>query len=294
MQVLFLAVQNELTTAPSASRPRARRSSARSAAASASRSAARSSPTASPTSLDRSRGCRPRRRRAASPRGERHPAAARAARALVSAYSDALTDDLRRVRPDRWRRLGPRPGCCPRSPCRTVEATGVGEAFAAPKHARPAARDRARAVDAGPARRRERILDRLAQRAGVDADRAPVLGARARRRERADRRLRDRRGARGRPRARGRGSASCASTATWTGPARRRADRRPAATSSSGSSAARRERLSELLDGWSPEGEADLALLLSRMARTSSSTIPTALRGPSARPPRPRTSVGSA
>jgi DNA-binding MarR family transcriptional regulator len=31
--------------------------------------------------------------------------------------------------------------------------------------------------------------------------------------------------------------------------------------------AARRERLAELLDGWSPESEADLAELLSRMAR---------------------------
>ena len=31
--------------------------------------------------------------------------------------------------------------------------------------------------------------------------------------------------------------------------------------------AARRERLAELLDGWSPEAEADLAALLSRMAR---------------------------
>jgi DNA-binding MarR family transcriptional regulator len=31
--------------------------------------------------------------------------------------------------------------------------------------------------------------------------------------------------------------------------------------------AARRERLAELLDGWSPEAEADLAALLSRLAR---------------------------
>jgi hypothetical protein len=31
--------------------------------------------------------------------------------------------------------------------------------------------------------------------------------------------------------------------------------------------AARRERLSELLDGWSPEREADLAALLTRLAR---------------------------
>ena len=31
--------------------------------------------------------------------------------------------------------------------------------------------------------------------------------------------------------------------------------------------AARRERLAELLDGWSPEAEADLAALLTRMAR---------------------------
>ena len=31
--------------------------------------------------------------------------------------------------------------------------------------------------------------------------------------------------------------------------------------------AARRERLAELLDGWSPEREADLAALLTRMAR---------------------------
>ncbi len=31
--------------------------------------------------------------------------------------------------------------------------------------------------------------------------------------------------------------------------------------------AARRERLGELLDGWSPEGEAALAALLTRMAR---------------------------
>ena len=31
--------------------------------------------------------------------------------------------------------------------------------------------------------------------------------------------------------------------------------------------AARRERLAELLDGWSPEREAELAALLTRMAR---------------------------
>jgi hypothetical protein len=31
--------------------------------------------------------------------------------------------------------------------------------------------------------------------------------------------------------------------------------------------AARRERLATLLDGWSPEGEAELAALLTRMAR---------------------------
>ena len=31
--------------------------------------------------------------------------------------------------------------------------------------------------------------------------------------------------------------------------------------------AARRERLAELLDGWSPESEAELAELLSRLAR---------------------------
>src|SRR3954470_2931755 len=78
-----------------------------------------------------------------------------------------------------------------------------------------------------------------------------------------------------------RASASCASWATSRGP--RRAWRSPprAAASSSGSGAPpaaaggargrlgppRRERLAELLDGWSPESEADLAALLTRLAR---------------------------
>ena len=150
---------------------------------------------------------------------------------------------------------------------RTVEATGVGEAFAAPKH--HDSRGEIERALSTLARRdsRERILERICERAGVDltarqcwvlvrvgegepTDAETIAHDRGVDPQRvADRieELRELRYVEG---------PLEATVLTATG--RDAMDRLIAA---------RRERLSELLDGWSPEREAELADLLTRMAR---------------------------
>jgi DNA-binding MarR family transcriptional regulator len=150
---------------------------------------------------------------------------------------------------------------------RTVEATGVGEAFAAPKHHDPLPEIERALSTLARRDSRERILDRLAQRAGValTARQCWVLA---------------RLGEAGPTDAFAIGQANAVDPARV---AARIAELRergyvdgPAEAvelTADGHEvlerlvAARRERLAELLDGWSPEAEADLAALLSRMAR---------------------------
>jgi EmrB/QacA subfamily drug resistance transporter len=150
---------------------------------------------------------------------------------------------------------------------RTVEATGVGEAFAAPKHHDPLPEIERALSTLSRRDSRERILDRLARQAGVEltARQCWVLA----------------RVGEGAPT-----DAFAIAEAQAVDPARvaaRIGELRelgyvdgPAEavvlTAAGGDIlerlvAARRERLATLLDGWSPEGEAELAALLTRMAR---------------------------
>jgi EmrB/QacA subfamily drug resistance transporter len=193
------------------------------------------------------------------------PAAARAA--FVGAYADALTTVFLVCAPVAavgfllsW--LLPE-----KSLRRTVEATGVGEAFAAPKHHDPLPEIERALSTLARRDSRERILDLLAQRAGValTARQCWVLA---------------------RVGEAGPTDAFAIGEANAVDPARvaaRIAELRergyvdgPAEAvvlSAAGREvldrlvAARRERLAELLDGWSPEHEADLAALLTRLAR---------------------------
>jgi EmrB/QacA subfamily drug resistance transporter len=193
------------------------------------------------------------------------PPAARAA--FVSAYADALTTVFLVCAPVAavgfllsW--------LLPEKPLRrTVEAAGVGEAFAAPKHHDPLPEIERALSTLARRDSRERILDRLAQRAGValTARQCWVLA---------------RLGEAGPTDAFAIGQANAVDPARV---AARIAELRergyvdgPAEAvelTADGHEvlerlvAARRERLAELLDGWSPEAEADLAALLSRMAR---------------------------
>jgi EmrB/QacA subfamily drug resistance transporter len=193
------------------------------------------------------------------------PPAARAA--FVGAYADALTTVFLVCAPVAalgfllsW--------LLPERPLRrTVEAAGVGEAFAAPKHHDPLPEIERALSTLARRDSRERILDRLAQRAGValTARQCWVLA---------------------RVGETGPTDAFAIGEANAVDPARvaaRIAELRergyvdgPAdavVLTADGQEvldrlvAARRERLAELLDGWSPEAEADLAALLSRMAR---------------------------
>jgi EmrB/QacA subfamily drug resistance transporter len=193
------------------------------------------------------------------------PPAARAA--FVGAYADALTTVFLVCVPVAalgfllsW--------LLPEKPLRrTVEAGGVGEAFAAPKHHDPLPEIERALSTLARRDSRERILDRLAQRAGValTARQCWVLA---------------------RVGEAGPTDAFAIGEANAVDPARvaaRIAELRergyvdgPAdavVLTADGHEvlerlvAARRERLAELLDGWSPEAEADLAALLSRMAR---------------------------
>jgi EmrB/QacA subfamily drug resistance transporter len=193
------------------------------------------------------------------------PPAARAA--FVGAYADALTTVFLVCAPVAalgfllsW--------LLPEKPLRrTVEATGVGEAFATPKHHDPLPEIERALSTLARRDSRERILDRLAQRAGValTARQCWVLA---------------RLGETGPTDAFAIGQANAVDPARV---AARIAELRergyvdgPAEAvvlTADGHEvlerlvAARRERLAELLDGWSPEAEADLAGLLSRMAR---------------------------
>jgi EmrB/QacA subfamily drug resistance transporter len=150
---------------------------------------------------------------------------------------------------------------------RTVEATGVGEAFATPKHHDPVAEIERALSTLARRDSRERILEQIVARAGVDltmrqcwvlvrvgegepTDAQTIADARGVDRERVAARideLRDLGYIEGPP-----------DGAVLTATGRDAYDRLVAA---------RRERLAELLDGWSPEREADLADLLTRMAR---------------------------
>jgi DNA-binding MarR family transcriptional regulator len=193
------------------------------------------------------------------------PPAARAA--FVGAYADALTTVFLVCVPVAalgfllsW--------LLPEKPLRrTVEAAGVGEAFAAPKHHDPLPEIERALSTLARRDSRERILDRLAQRAGIalTARQCWVLA---------------------RVGEAGPTDAFAIGEANAVDPARvaaRIAELRergyvggpPDAVVLTADGhevlerlvAARRERLAELLDGWSPEAEADLAALLSRMAR---------------------------
>ena len=150
---------------------------------------------------------------------------------------------------------------------RTIEAAGVGEAFAAPKHDDPAVEIERALSTLARRDSRERILERLCTRAGLElsarqcwvlgrvgeheptdafaiADRHSVDAARVAARLAELRDL---------------GYVEGPSEAVVLSDAGRDALERLVA--------ARRERLAELLEGWSPESEAELAALLTRLAR---------------------------
>jgi DNA-binding MarR family transcriptional regulator len=150
---------------------------------------------------------------------------------------------------------------------RTIEATGVGEAFAAPKHPDPLAEIERALSTLARRDSRERILDRLCAIADVEltARQCWVLA----------------RVAEGAPT-----DAFAIGAAHSVDPARVAArigelrelgyvegPAEAVALTATGRDTvdrlvkARRERLAELLEGWSPEGEAELAALLTRMAR---------------------------
>jgi EmrB/QacA subfamily drug resistance transporter len=193
------------------------------------------------------------------------PPGARAA--FVGAYADALTTVFAVCAPIAalgfvlaW--LLPE-----KSLRRTVEATGVGEAFAAPKHHDPLAEIERALSTLSRRDSRERILDQLAHQAGVDltarqcwvlarigeagpTDAFAIGEANAVDPARVAARIAE---LRERGYVEGPGDA-----VVLTAEGQEILDRLVAA---------RRERLAQLLDGWSPEGEADLAALLSRMAR---------------------------
>jgi EmrB/QacA subfamily drug resistance transporter len=193
------------------------------------------------------------------------PPAARAA--FVSAYADALTTVFLVCAPVAalgfllsW--------LLPEKPLRrTVEAAGVGEAFAAPKHHDPLPEIERALSTLARRDSRERILDRLAQRAGValtarqcwvlarlgetgPTDAFAIGQANAVDPARVAARIAE---------LRERGYVDGTAEAVVLTPDGHEVLERLVA--------ARRERLAELLDGWSPEAEADLAGLLSRMAR---------------------------
>ena len=112
------------------------------------------------------------------PRSRRGPRHARAGRRscrpprtarFVGAYADALTHDLPRLRPDRGASPSSSSWLLPEKPLRrTVEATGVGEAFAAPKHHDPLPEIERALSTLARRDSRERILERLCRQAGVE------------------------------------------------------------------------------------------------------------------------------
>jgi EmrB/QacA subfamily drug resistance transporter len=186
--------------------------------------------------------------------------------AFVDAYADALTTIFLVCAPIAalafvlaW--------LLPEKPLRrTIEATGVGEAFAAPKHADPLPEIERALSTLARRDSRERILERLCRQAGLEltarqcwvlarvgegepTDPLAIAAAHgvdpARVAARADE-LREL------------GYVEGAGDAlALTAAGRDAVDRLVAA---------RRARLAELLEGWSPEREAELAALLTRMA----------------------------
>jgi EmrB/QacA subfamily drug resistance transporter len=193
------------------------------------------------------------------------PAALRAE--FVQAYSDALTTIFLVCAPIAglafvlaW--------LLPERPLRrTIEATGVGEAFAAPKHHDPRAEIERALSTLARRDSRERILERLCTRAGVDltarqcwvlarvgegepTDATAIAQARDVDPERVAARIGELR--------EGLYVEGPDDAVVLTATGRDAFDRLVAA---------RRERLAELLDGWSPEQEAELAELLTRMAQ---------------------------
>jgi EmrB/QacA subfamily drug resistance transporter len=187
--------------------------------------------------------------------------------AFVAAYADALTAIFLVCAPIAalafvlaW--------LLPEKPLRrTIEATGVGEAFAAPKHDDPLAEIERALSTLARRDSRERILDRLCALAGVEltARQCWVLA----------------RVAEAEPT-----NAFAIGASQSVDPARvaaRIGELRELGYVEGPAEAvtltaigrdtverlveARRRRLAELLDGWSPEGEAELAELLTRLAR---------------------------
>ncbi len=150
---------------------------------------------------------------------------------------------------------------------RTLEAAGVGEAFAAPKHPDPVAEIERALSTLARRDSRERILERLCARAGVEltARQCWVL-ARVGEDEPAD--------AVAIAEARGVDAARVAARVGELrdlgyveGPAEAIVLSDQGRDALDRLVAARRERLAELLDGWSPEREAELADMLTRLAR---------------------------
>jgi DNA-binding MarR family transcriptional regulator len=150
---------------------------------------------------------------------------------------------------------------------RTIEATGVGEAFAAPKNQDPAAEIERALSTLARRDTRERILERLIAGAGLEltARQCWVLGRVGEHGPTDAFAIADQH------------SVDAARVAARLGELRElgyiEGPSEAIVLSDSGREAlerlvaARRERLAQLLDGWSPESEADLALLLSRLAR---------------------------
>jgi DNA-binding MarR family transcriptional regulator len=154
---------------------------------------------------------------------------------------------------------------------RTIEATGVGEAFAAPKHHDPLPEIERALSTLARRDTRERILERLCRQAGIEltarqcwvlarvgesepTNAFAIAEAHAVDPARVAARI-------GELREHGYVEGP-ADAIVLTAAGRDALDRLVAA---------RRQRLADLLEGWSPEREADLAALLTRMA---SDTVP--------------------
>ncbi|HEX7300601.1 MAG TPA: MFS transporter [Solirubrobacteraceae bacterium] len=149
----------------------------------------------------------------------------------------------------------------------TVAATGVGEAFAAPKHPDPLGEIERALSTLSRRDSRERILEQLCERAGVElSPRQCWVLARVGEREPTDAfAIADAHGVDpGRVAAR---LAELRELGYVEGPSDAIVLTEAGRDALARLIAARRERLAELLEGWSPESEADLAALLARMAR---------------------------
>jgi EmrB/QacA subfamily drug resistance transporter len=192
------------------------------------------------------------------------PPAARAA--FVGAYADALTTVFAVCAPIAalafalsW--------LLPEKPLRrTVEATGVGEAFAAPKHHDPLPEIERALSTLARRDTRLRILDRLCRQAGVDLNaRQCWVLARVGENEPTDPFAIAEEHAVDPARVAAR-IAELRELGFVEGPGEGVVLTAAGRDALDRLVAARRQSLAELLDGWSPEREADLAALLTRMA----------------------------